>query len=60
MEPFNATLHATIMKRWSGMDEDEQRATIAFLAGEKPASVVRAMNYAARLADEVDETLLQS
>lgn len=60
MEPFNARLHETIMKRWTGMDDDERRATIAWLSGQSPASVVRAMDYAARLAEEVDETLSQS
>jgi len=60
MEPFNARLHETIMQRWTNMDDDERRATVAFLAGEKPASVVRAMNYAQRLAEDVEETLLQS
>lgn len=59
MEPFNSRLHETIMRRWTAMDEDERRATIAFLSGERPASVVRAMDYAQRLAEEVDETLSQ-
>lgn len=59
MEPFNARLHTTLMERWDGMDDDQRRATVAFLAGERPASVVRAMDYAARLADEVEETLAQ-
>lgn len=60
MEPFNSRLHETIMKRWTGMDDDERRCVVAFLAGEKPASVVRAMDYAQRLAREVEETLSQS
>jgi predicted Fe-S protein YdhL (DUF1289 family) len=60
MEPFNARLHDTIMERWTRMDDDEKRATLAFIAGERPASVVRAMDYVARLAREVDETLSQS
>jgi hypothetical protein len=59
VEPFNARLHDTIMARWSAMDEDERRATLAFLAGERPAGVVRAMDWAQRLAREVDETLAQ-
>ena len=60
MEPFNARLHTTIMARWTRMDDDERRATVAFLAGERPASVVRARDYAARLAREVEETLSES
>lgn len=57
MEPFNTVLHETIMRRWTSMDDDEKRATIGWLAGERPTSVVRAMDYAARLAEEVEETL---
>lgn len=57
MEPFNQVLHEAIMRRWDSFEEHEQRATIAFLAGARPATVVRAMDYAARLAEEVEETL---
>lgn len=58
MEPFNARLHDVVMSRWDGMDDDERRATITFLACDRPATVVRAMNQAQRLAEEVAETFL--
>lgn len=58
MEPFNGRLHAVVMDRWDRMDEDEQRATISRLAMERPATAVRAMDHAQRLAREVEETLL--
>lgn len=57
MEPFNARLHEVIMERWDAMDDDERRATATFLACDRPATVVRAMNQAQRLAEEVEETL---
>lgn len=57
MEPFNTRLHETIMARWTSLDEDEKRAALGFLAGARPALVVQAMDYAERLAEEVDETL---
>jgi sortase (surface protein transpeptidase) len=57
MEPFNARLHTVVMNRWDGMDDDERRATITFLTCDRPATVVRAMNQAQRLAEEVEETL---
>jgi len=57
MEPFNARLHTVVMDRWDRMDEDERRATITFLTCDRPATVVRAMNQAQRLAEEVEETL---
>lgn len=57
MEPFNARLHTVLMERWDTMDDDERRATVTFLACDRPATVVRAMNQAQRLAEEVEETL---
>lgn len=57
MEPFNTVLHEAIMSRWERLDDDEKRATVAFLAGARPSTVVRAMDYAVRLAEDVDETL---
>lgn len=57
MEPFNSVLHDVVMRRWDGMDEDERRATMTLLTCDRPASVVRAMNQAQRLAEEVEETL---
>lgn len=57
MEPFNARLHTVVMDRWDGMDEDERRATITFLTCDRPSTVVRAMNQAQRLAEEVEESL---
>lgn len=57
MEPFNSVLHDVVMRRWDGMDEDERRATMTLLTCDRPASVVRAMNQAQRLAEEVAETL---
>lgn len=57
MEPFNARLHTVVMDRWDGMDDDERRATITFLTCDRPATVVRAMNQAQRLAEEVEESL---
>lgn len=58
MEPFNSRLQDVLMARWDRMDDDTKAVTIAWLSGDRPATVVRAMNYAERLADEVDETLL--
>lgn len=57
MEPFNARLHEVLMDRWDGMGDDERRATMTLLACDRPATVVRAMNQAQRLAEEVEETL---
>lgn len=57
MEPFNVRLHDVVMARWDRMDDDERRATITWLTIERPATVVRGMDYSARLAEEVEETL---
>jgi hypothetical protein len=58
MEPVNGRLSEVIDLRLVRADRDELVAALAWIAGQKPALVVRAMNYAQRLADEVDETLL--
>jgi hypothetical protein len=58
MEPFNARLQQVIEIRWAGLPRDEKDCVISWLATERPALVVRAMDYAQRLAAEVDETLL--
>lgn len=57
MEPFNARLHEVIMERWDTMDDDERRATMTLITCDRPSTVVRAMNQAQRLAEEVEETL---
>jgi predicted Fe-S protein YdhL (DUF1289 family) len=57
MEPLNPRLIETLRQRWKSMDDDERTATVMYLAGASPSRVVRAMNYAQRLAEEVDETL---
>lgn len=57
MEPLNPNLANTLRKRWWDMSEDEQRAAVSWLIGFSPTAVVRAMNYAERLAEEVDETI---
>lgn len=59
MEPFNTVLFSVVRERIDGLTDEQKRTALMWLSGYRITAVVRALNYAEGIEQEVEETLLQ-